>query len=374
MPYVESLSGLVNLDWLAFSIELVPCADDTPEQWTLRPPCLCTMVEMSATNTFAKRFIVYAADGSKMLTILTNPISHIINERIAHVQVANAYLYGDLDWVVEMLQEIHPFVMKSLSRVDVCCDFECSPERLSLIQQLATNRAYVQGKKNGSQFHTYRLYSTMERLPHCISWGAKTSEIKWKLYNKTLELTEFDKDGHKFCTKPYIEKQWIASGFDPERVWRLEVSIVMKKKYSIMGKTICFNDVIQPQFFSNLFISLYMKRYVIRRNDGHKDHSNDCRLWLLPSQGCCERLSVQPPTSAREVAEYVPTLRAAMEQLARPEVLANASVKNTWLGCVKATVAAGNLKSYFLKVYGYSVNEINERLALAIVPKIQKPN
>lgn len=362
MANISRLGGLINRDWFAFSVLLAPCAQDAETdaglEFCFNNPFGCHIVEFSGTNLYRRRLIVYNGDGSKLLTLLCCPHSKIINSRSALVEIANAYLYGSLSWVLDTLYSMHPFAIQSLSRIDVCCDFPCNPERYSLINMLATNRAYIQGKRSGSQFHSYDLSAAMERTPHCMSWGSKNSNMKWKLYNKSLEITEIDKDGRAWCTKPYIRDGWAAAGWDVNNVWRLEISVSPMAKYTFRGRKVSYEDVINDLWLEDFFVSCYHHRFVCRANDGNADHRKDRLLHLLTPLGECDRVRVKPPSSIREVAEYVPTLRAAMAQLEREEVRLNDNLRQCWIDTATATIEVGNLQGYFLSMYGYSYKEL----------------
>lgn len=370
----------INLDWLAFSVLLLPSpAEKDAHAFTFNPlPPRYRVVELTGTNIYARRLIVYRDDGRKMLTLLCNPHSRLIPYNSALVEVANEWLYYPRGWVLDMLQDLHPFTIQCLSRLDVAFDFELKPHQWDIIHALAVNELYVAGKREGSQFHLYTAPTgqRFERVPKCLSWGSKHSNIKWKCYNKSLELFEPDKSGNVQCSKPYIVEQWRRRGLDERRVWRLEVSLSPAAKFKFHDRRLKVADTDNAFFVSDLFISLYMNRFVIRHNDGHRDRSNDRREYLLGDYGQTDRVVVWEPEERtdRPVVEYAAALNAAMLQLQKPEVLVNQAMAEVWAAAAMETVRLGKLAGYFHDTYGYDATEIWQRAQNALQsPPPSKP-
>ncbi len=354
--------GIINADWLSFSVSLFETSTERDKhEWIFnQPPSGYKMIEFTGTNIYRRRLIVYKNDGRKIITILCSPHSRQIPRESALVEVANEWLYTGFWWVFEMLQEIHPCSFRCLTRLDVCCDFECIPQRFEIIKKLARNDAYIQGKKDGVQFNRFSYEdSRVDQVPKQLSWGSKHSNIKWKVYNKYLEIFEFDGQGHQICHKPYIAQQWESAGFDVPNVWRCEVSINPMHKFQFHDRRLTFKDAWNGFVLEDLFISLYMNRFVIRLNDGHKDKSNDKRIHLLADYGHVDRVTqwLNPTPNYREVVEYAATLNAAMKQLSKPEVIINDTMRQLWHNTVVQTVKIGRLEKYFLNTYGVTIDE-----------------
>lgn len=358
--------GVLNVDWLSFSVRLLETsAERDAHHFIFRPLSDVQVFEFPGTNVYRRRFMLFDHDGRKLLTLLCEPISRVINRLSALVEVANEWLYLGFHWVFNLLNDFHPCEFLCMSRLDICCDFELSDPQRKLILDLSTNQAYVQGKREGAAFFTFSAERVgVERVPKQLSWGSKNSNIKWKVYNKTLEIFEPNKNGGLLCLKPYIVSQWEDAKFDVMNVWRVEVSICPAYKFEWHGQRITFHDVLNTYLPMDLFIGLYSTRFVIRANQGHADRSNDRRLHLLGDFGQTDRLRqyVNPDPRDLPVIEYAACLNAAMLQLNKPEVQANERMLNTWLDAVNNTITHGRLQGYFQKAYGYDYKHIKEKI------------
>lgn len=383
MAKYTPIPAIINLDWLAFSVKLLPNnLEKELHQWMLNDlaPFGYKVVEFSGTNIYKRRAIIYNSDGEKLLTALFEPYSKVIPADSCLVEVANKWLYTsnitfdgtsysehNLQWVTDILYRLHPYVITNMSRVDICADFECSPEQHYFIRSLSDNQYYVQKYHEGSSFHLYDANDNYSKIPRCLSWGSKHSNVKWKLYNKSAEIFEWVKEGQKtvkYCHKPYIAEGWHATWqhetFNEDNVWRLEVSITPAEKFTFRDASITYSDIINQFFIDDLFLSMYMTRFVTRIRQGHKDRTNDKRVYLFPPVGLAERLRAKQPHSSREVIELVSGLRAAMLQRSKIEVQNNPKMLQVWTQTAKECVRCGHLESYFLKTYGLPVERINE--------------
>lgn len=379
---MSSNSPIINLDWLAFSILLIPSPTEKDEhQFHLNDISRYgfKVVEYVGTNIYARRTIVYAEDGQKLLTLLFQPHSRIINYQSCLVEVANPLLYarylqfdgmwyGGLLWVPEMLQALHPYTFQCLSRIDLAADFPLTPYRATIVRQLSTDAAYVQRYTEGVSFYNYEAVkgARIARIPKQLSWGSKYSNIKWKLYNKSLEVFEYEKVGEKVvchCNKQYIVDRWIESDWDVHNVWRLEVSICPMEKYRFHDRTLRFHDLANWFTIVDLYTCLYQTRFVCRMNEGHADRSNDTRVYLLGNLGVTDRLQIREGVTSVPVAEYVNGLRAAMSQLDKPEVIVNRDMRRLWTMTAINVVKKARLECYFLNTYGYPVEQIESHVS-----------
>lgn len=372
---------LINLDWVAFSVLLIPNPQEKDAHaFTLNDISAhgFKVLEYSGTNIYSRRAIVYDCQGEKLLTLLFSPHSRILDFRSCLVEIANPLLYlkrfplcgiqyGELLWVPELLQLLHPYQMQCLSRIDIACDFELLPERARIIRQLAYDEVYVQRYRDGVSFHEFAAFkgSKVERVIKQLSWGSKHSNLKWKVYNKSLEVFDFVKTPNGYvrhCSKPYIVDRWRARGWNIENVWRLEVSICPMEKYRFHGQRLYFKSLSNWFVVSDLFISLYMSKFVTRLNQGHTDRSNDTRVYLIGNLGEVDKITLREASGDKVVVEYVNALRAAMQQLEKPEVTVNAPMLQLWTETAKRCVEIGNLGAYFLNTYGYPVTELANHL------------
>lgn len=390
MAIYTTMPAIINLDWLAFSIKLIPSPiEKDTHSWVMNDISEFgfRLVEFTGNNVYKRRCIIYNSEGEKLVTFLFDPYSRVIPYDSCLVEVANKWLYSsnvsfdntkysehNLQWVTDIMTWVHPYVISNMSRIDICADFECTPYQYDIIKGLAANRIYVQKYREGSMFHDYNT-KTCARLPKCLSWGSKRSNVKWKLYHKSKEVFEWVKEGDKcvkYCHKPYIVDQWHATWdtanhtLNEDNVWRLEVSISPAEKYTFHEKTISYADVINQFYIDDLFLSLYMNRFVCRRNEGHKDHTNDTRVFLFGNQGLTDRMRVKPPLTSREVQEYVSCLRAAMSQRSKVEVQVNTQMMHLWTTAAIECVRIGHLEGYFQNTYGLPIERISEITSIDI--------
>lgn len=359
-------SVLVNIDWLSFSVALALDDEERRAHAVLRCPDGCSLVELGGTNIYRRRVLVLDDAGNKVLTLLLEPFSRVIPQDSMFVEVANRWLYSSLDWVLDFVFTIHEGSFLSLSRLDVCCDFTPSLAQIQVIDRLQSGEVYVAGKREGAMFYDYHLPADggrQERVARCISWGSKCSNIRWKLYNKSLEMYEYV-DGKKWCNKPWIEQCWKMAGFDVDNVWRLEVSIVSAASYSMHGDKLAW-WITREGDFVRLFWDMVETRFVIRANQGHR-----CRKWdeVVPflvrpaDMGSAYRLRQRIGDGVSMHTDHAATLRAAMQQLEKLEVLCFPTMRDIWLTTAEEVIRAGRLDGYFLNTYGKTFDRYREEL------------
>lgn len=352
-------SSIVNVDWLSFSVSLALSEDERREGAVLRTPAGFSLVELGGTNIYKRRYYVLNAQGEKCLTLLLEPHSKVIDSADMFVEVANKWLYYPLSWVFPLVCQIHECTWKSLSRLDICCDFCPDLRQVGVIEQLTENQLYVGGKRMVSAWFDYSMPTEggqVTRRCYDMNWGRQGSNLKWKLYWKSKEVTEVEvRDGRevKWCNKPYIQEQWRNAGWDVDNVWRLEVSISSANKYRWRGERIDLERLMKDGYVQELFEDLYETRFVIRANQGHKCRKWDERVPLLVFDNPeVYRLREREYESTREYHEYVAQLRAAMKQLDDVCVKGYDRMREVWVQAAEATLDAGRLRPYFYRTYG----------------------
>lgn len=358
--------GIINVDWLAFSVRLCETSTERDNHaFSFHSPAGYRLVEFAGTNIYKRRIILYHESGRKVLTMLCEPHSRVIDRLAMLVEVANEYLYTGFAQMLDLINEVHPCTFLCLSRFDICCDFVATQARLQLIKQLSENQAYVQGKRDGVSFHAYTAETTgIERVNRQQSWGSKNSNIKWKVYNKSLEIFEVGKNGERTCNKPYIADEWRRAGWDVLNVWRIEVSLSPAAKFQFYGKRLSWKIAINGFDVTDLFVSLYMTRFVVRLNQGHRDKTNDKRVHLLADLGQVQRVTqyVNPDPSELPIVEYAASLNAAMLQLSKYEVLINETMRELWIDTAVKCVKIGHLERYFLDKYKYPITDVKRKV------------
>lgn len=344
-------SSMTNLDWLSFSVNLVFKDGENEENMVLCAPDCCKIQYLDGTNIYKRRAFVLSEAGEKIMTLLWEPHSKIIGKSSMFVEIANKWLYGSLQWIFDFLWKVHPYSMQSLSRLDVCYDFNPNEHQARYIQNLGDNSIYVQGKREGSMFSNFENSGKISRKPRCISWGSKHSDVKWKLYNKTLEIFE-EVDGKRWCSKPYIVNMWNEAGINKDNVWRLEVSVTSAGQFVWKEKRVTTGEAIKREWFEDFFQSMYGTRFVTRINEGHKDRSNDKRVWLLGKVDGLYRMKKREPKSSREVVEMASLIRGMIKQLNDPVVWFHDELRNDLLNTTETAIICGRMGEYFYRTFG----------------------
>lgn len=272
---------LFNVDWVAWSLtEVAPKFGEGEEPVFRFRGSDLIVKQFDGTNVWSRRYIIFLADGgAKIATLLCYPKSSLFDEGSGLLEVANEWLYHGLGWkgVMDACWEVFDFRPHGLARVDLCFDFVPTADQCGVITDLATNKAYVAGKRAGSGFWSIDAAAPSPwagvKCPHCQSWGHKTSSIRWKLYYKSKELAD-NGYGWNAMDKQYIVDQWRQCEFDPKRVWRLEVSCRYSRQFvSEYGYLLPIDfDRLQAERVAGM---LAASRFKVRRTEGHAKHGND---------------------------------------------------------------------------------------------------
>lgn len=355
------MEQLTTIDWLSYSVKL----DLSPEELATQPIMACpdglSLVEFPGTNMFKRRAIIYDNNGDKVITLLWQPHSSIIDSRNMLVEVANPLLYtSKYLHLPELLQKIHSNTWVSLSRLDLATDFQPTLTQLQVIDSLQQGSIYVQGKREGTMWHSYNCSAKyVSRQPHQITWGNKASQIKWKLYNKTKEIYETTPTGRTWCNKPYIADYWSRNGFDENRdTWRLEVSIMGSGQLQWHGHRLAWDTISNPDTFTALYYDLYLTRMKMRRNEGHTNKRYDPVVEFLITPGTePERVRKAVPATERTRITYASTIRALVKELDRPEIQTTPAIHTPILETLGHIVKISGLGGYFSAMIGQGYEE-----------------
>lgn len=322
--------------------------------------------EYSATNVWGKRRILYTEDGDKVLTLLSEPRSSVIRKDAALLEIENEWLYhgGGIPMVMDTLQKCVPYEVLGFSRLDLAADFCPDEEGRAVIEGLASGDYYVAGKRNGSGFWSTNNNSRLapmwnnRRIPHCQSWGHKTSAIKWKLYYKTKELA--DAGGGKFMDKPYIVDMWRCAGMDIPNVWRLEVSIKHGNAFMFDGMVLDLETIAYNR--AHVFKSLMSSRFQIHKNEGHKDKTNDTKVQLLDINPGVVTFRNAPAKKMAEHNGRIALLRQLVKALDDEQVLLDAESRNGVLNHISLIIKRDSLQRYFYAMVGNTFEEFRDEI------------
>lgn len=343
----ERQTYLSFIDWLGLSLRLNSDPIDIPGyQWR----------EYTPTNVWGKRRVLWTNEGDRVLTLLSEPRSRIISSNAALLEVENEWLYHGLgpDGILDVLLRSCFFEILGISRLDLAVDFVPTEFQAQVIEGLASGEYYIGGKQNGSGFwsvpHNVKLNPAWNgrRIPHSTSWGHKTSAIKWKLYYKTKEL--LDAGGGQFMEKPYIVDHWRAHSFDISNVWRLEVSMHHLNDYKIYGNKIDLQELVDHRV--DLFLSMYNSRFQVRKNEGHKDKSNDTAVTFLGLPDNWRNVTRAEPKKLAEHSGRITLLRHLVASLDDEHVLLDATTRRDVLEHIAKVIRRDRLDNYFRAMVG----------------------
>lgn len=337
----------VNCDWLQYSVHL-----KSPE-----PELLCPenyRIEIcQGNNIFEHRAIVYNKQGAKYMTLLWKPYSKVLTSNLMTVQVANEFLYlpGGLGmlWSYDTLREIVDCTFNAIGRVDICIDFEGSPERNEFLRHLNSNKYYVQAKTEGSSW--WHDAGGKKQL-HCMTWGSPKSEIKVKVYHKSREQGVIDPNCQP--TKPWIIEEWKERKMNITNVWRLEFSLAAAGQLRYNKQPITLENVADRQWLLDVALSLYHSRFVTRLNQGKRNghHNEDRQLYLLDLPKRPRLLQwAEPQGKDYELPAAIELLRAMMRQIDNPAIMSQKQLFENYATTIADLVASNRLDGYFKRTW-----------------------
>lgn len=227
---------ILNIDWLEiYCIEQI----DEPRDAEFFKSQGFEVKERDYGTPIYKEMFTICENGNPYIEIRRNPYSvksmrGIMQDGSCHIRLCNESCYHD-DPIDEMRTFIltYDFVYKSIARIDICLDFNVfdngwTPQRF-INSYMRSNISKVNQTNvscHGSDCWDGRSFNSLK-------WGAVTSPISTKLYNKTLEMKQGE-------DKSYIRQWWMCGGdfvgmaLKPDEVtgldmtkdvWRLEFSI-----------------------------------------------------------------------------------------------------------------------------------------------------
>lgn len=182
------------------------------------------------------------------------------------IKADNRLLYMR-DWAAVFLDILRVLGAEivSLSRLDVCCDFNLfanglhprefirrylSPPEFEVPSYIrhASNKFRAFGQKNVSKDGLDAVANFQT-----LSFGSRDSAVQTNLYCKSEELRAKD--------KPWIRALWFAAGLNPEDVWRVEFSLNSRGVCVMLGGSTIIRELsIEPMavesYVHDVFLSL----------------------------------------------------------------------------------------------------------------------
>lgn len=319
------MKRVCNLDWLE-----VYCFEDTanfPHNAAYyQRKGYEVKVRDYGTPQYSEMFTIYE-DGQPFIEIRRHPYSTRENGGIfeynsCHLRLSNCACYSikPIDRLRAFLLA-HGYLYKSISRIDICLDFQEFDADYS-IKQFCSD--YMQGKLskvNQNKLHCHGCDQWSGRVMNSFKWGANRSPNNTKLYNKSQELKECG-------DKPYIRDIWQQAGLDPSRdVWRIEFSMTSQfqnlknlKNGEIVKKDLSSYDDRQKLLFQ--FYIMYNRYFDFRevefKEDGSYKRKYDCKRVTLIKPNLNEDICfvpIRPPKNDPEPSRTVKTLIKRLEEI-----------------------------------------------------------
>lgn len=357
-PDAPILDLVYNIDWLSCSYKLTLSLEEIANGVVMNCPEGFCIMELPGTNIFKRRLYLLSDTGEKLLTLLWEPFSKVLDELLLFVEVANPMLYNG-KWyylLTSVLPMVHACTFNNVARIDLCADWQRIPSRYAVIDKLARNKYYVSKKRKCCMFAD--LVSRNDHVRRDvvqISYGSHQSAMTFKVYDKSKELLENIVDGRKLWSKPYIVSQWEAMGMDVDNVWRWEVSIKDAGRMDFYSQNIDLNDLNDSEWRMELLAYCYHNNFKVRKNQGHKNKNNDEQVKFLPipepvtiEQG---QLAVREPVESMKDYGFVSMLNNLMKVFIDPKCYLSGSSESMKAAIVDV-VARHNLEDYLWKTYG----------------------
>lgn len=356
-------NALCFIDWLSVTYTLTDKSLNEINGLILNEVQGYITEKVEGTNTFSTRYLVYNEVGVKKLTILADPISSLISKDVAHIQFANNTLYsGEFVFLIQNLQLFHSGYIHSISRIDICCDFQvCLDENKEYMEpkelaiKLLTDKYYIAGKQNGSAFFEYEKDEDTDliaKIPKQISWGHKTSQFKWKMYNKTKEIQE---ESHK----DYLLNIYKTNGFDKDKdVWRIECSITKCSNIQMKDKNgtnyLSVSNIIKQDNISKLFLLLQKRSFNVKVNDGNVNSSRNRNVDIFNNKAdtlIVEKIYTDNSTIRNSIKSYIRSINTMLNDVVVQHKL---GLIENLCESLKKVVTEFDLDEYFEKVQGES--------------------
>ena len=217
----------INIDWL----EVYCLEPETHDAAYFRAVGYDVESREYGTPLYAEMFTIFQEEWP-FIEVRRNPHNPkcnkdggILPHNACHIRLHNRTCYfPNCVNVLRTFLVAHGYQFMSISRVDICCDFNVFDNQMKPKNFVEKWFKAEISKLYQGRFSAHGQDKWSEREVNSIKWGRPTSAITTKLYNKSMELREI---GDKF----YIRDAWKATGLDEKSdVWRVEFSINSQAK------------------------------------------------------------------------------------------------------------------------------------------------
>lgn len=223
------MSRCVNIDWL----EVYACESNMRYPMNadyFREKGYVVFEREYGTRVYSEMFTIEDQEGHPFIEVRRNPQSGSssftgLSELSCHLRLVNRACYANnpvRDMAEFMIK--HDYIFQRIFRLDLCYDFirfDSGDDPARFLRRYIENKF---SKVNQCKVRVIGDDSWASFDWESVSWGAPTSMVGTKMYNKTKELKA---TGDK---KPWIKQAWFESGLveDPLNlpdVWRIEFSM-----------------------------------------------------------------------------------------------------------------------------------------------------
>lgn len=197
----------INLDWLEVFCLEDGCLDAKYFQrfgW-------CVNERAYGTPLYKEMFTLVNEHGKPFLEIRRNPYSlkengGIFEKGSCHIRLANRtlYTYNPIQQLQEFLIK-YKYAFKGITRIDIACDQLVFDNGMNPEKLIADYMAGSILKNRNSRINVHGSEKADGRNWNSIKWGAASSPLSTKIYDKTLELKEAS-------DKLYIKDSWVKAG------------------------------------------------------------------------------------------------------------------------------------------------------------------
>lgn len=241
---------LVNLDWLEVFLYEPAIPEPRDAAYYLRQGFQVDTRDYG-TPHYREVFVLYDSEHFPMFEIRRNPYSlksegGIFDARACHLRFSNRFCYQ-----ARCIDQLRDFILqfgyefRGITRVDICADFnrfddKTDPQKFlnrfmaGRFLKIHQSKLAAHGVEfltplpidKGAHLSAYASETIGGRVFNSIKWGAPTSAISTKMYNKSLEVAQGK-------PKKYIQARWKRAGLTNETdcpVWRVEFSLKSSAK------------------------------------------------------------------------------------------------------------------------------------------------
>lgn len=263
---------MISPDWLQMHVYLHPyeCKVFKSDKWK------ATLLRQ--TKVFKEVWGITDLNGVEIGTLCLKANENILPKYHGVFKVANNILYNQdiKTFVPRLLQELG-LVFVSITRLDIALDFlefENGYPPETFIEDIFNGRV-IRNRNATVDFSTEQRKGKMVRKG--MSIGTYTSDIRFSLYNKTLEMEQ------KYM-KPYIKLQHDEIFGPGATVWRLELSI--SSFNMTFGDAVKAEGVSQLEYLDGgtlygLFFSMLESRFIFRHAEGPDRMTRKEKITLL---------------------------------------------------------------------------------------------